>query len=114
MHKVKESLTQPEKEWVFQKATSGLPRSFSTEIKAGMTEEAIETALKSVLGIFGGSCGPNQFWISHQGAGLKIWGSRGSHNHVLDAPLFAGKATIAMARYIYGIKDPGDKQLQLL
>jgi hypothetical protein len=28
-------------------------------------------------------------------------------------PTFEGKATIVMARHIYGIKDPADKQLAL-
>ena len=106
MVKVQNPLTQTEKEWVL-KETSGLPRFFSAETKAGMIDKALEKALKSVLGIFGGSGGPEQLWVSHQGAGLKIWRSRGVHNHVLDAPLFAGKTTVAMAQYAYGIRNPG-------
>lgn len=51
MVKVQNPLTQTEKEWVL-KETSGLPRFFSAETKAGMTDEALEKALKSVLGIF--------------------------------------------------------------
>jgi len=32
---------------------------------------------------------------------------------VLEKPLFAGAATIAKAREVYGITDPNDKQLNL-
>jgi hypothetical protein len=32
---------------------------------------------------------------------------------VQDKPLFAGRATIAMAREVYGIRDPSDRQASL-
>lgn len=108
-----EPLTQCEKEEVFRQATSGLVRFHSAEIKAGMTDEALEAALKRVLGIFGGSGGPDILSITYQGAGLKIWGGRETLNHVLDPPLFAGQATVQMARYLYGISDPDDMQMSL-
>jgi hypothetical protein len=51
--------------------------------------------------------------ISYQGSGLKIWVDRciGSHR---GKPILAGAATVAMARAVYGIKDPTDRQMTLL
>lgn len=46
--------------------------------------------------------------------GLKIWGSWQGINHVQDRPLFEGRATIAMAREVYGIRDPADRQMSFL
>ena len=35
-------------------------------------------------------------------------------NLVTDAPLFAGEATMRMARELYGIRDPAERQLSML
>ena len=35
-------------------------------------------------------------------------------NHVTEKPLFQGRKTLAMARYVYGIADPDDGQMSLL
>lgn len=51
---------------------------------------------------------------AYQGAGLKIWISWEVHNHVTMKPTLAGESTIAMARLIYGLKDPADRQMLLL
>jgi len=51
--------TRADKEWVFRKATSGLPHHHSKEIAAGMTDTELESKLISVLGVFGGSYGPD-------------------------------------------------------
>lgn len=45
--------------------------------------------------------------------GLRIWGGRDVVNHVLEKPLFARAATIAMARDVFGIPDPENDQLSL-
>ncbi|NOX73861.1 MAG: hypothetical protein GXP03_09655, partial [Alphaproteobacteria bacterium] len=66
-----------------------------------MSDDDLAQALQTTLGIFGGSGGPNQLSITYQGSGLKIWASWHVHNHVAEKPLFAGKATIAMARLVY-------------
>jgi len=57
----------------------------------------------------GGSCGPSELDIAHQRAGLKIWASWAGINHVLDAPLFEGNATMAMAGEVFGIFNPDDQ-----
>ena len=62
----------------------------------------------------GGSGGPDSFSISYQGAGLKIWASWEGINLVTDKPIFESRATIAMARHVYGIPNPDDRQLSLL
>ena len=49
----------------------------------------------------------------YQGAGLRIWASRSAPNIVTDPPLFEGRATIAMARQVYGIRNSAGRQLPL-
>ena len=107
-------LSEADKEMIFRKATASFPRKYVTAIENGMSDVDLETALKSVLGIFGGSGGPDQPSIAYSGSGLRIWGSWNQVNSVLDKPLFAGKQTIAMARQVYAIADPDDAQMRLI
>jgi len=109
-------LTHDEKLWVFRKATNGFAGSNERWIERavrGMTDDELAEALAFELGIMGGSCGPDCISIAFQGAGLKIWASWSHPNIVRDTPIFAGKATIAMAREVYGIPDPSDRQITL-
>ena len=43
----------------------------------------------------------------HRGPGQSVV------NHVSEKPLFQGKATIAMARLVYKISDPNNRQMEL-
>jgi hypothetical protein len=106
-------LTQEDKELAFRKATTSFPKRYADQITAGMSDEDLLKALQATLGIFGGSGGPKQLSISYQGSGLKIWASWHVHNHVAENPLLSGKATIAMAREVFGIADPEDGQMRL-
>lgn len=106
-------LTEADKEMIFRKATASLPVRYAAAIEKGMSDADLETALKSILGIFGGSGGPDQPSIAFSGSGLKIWGSWKTVNSVRDKPLFAGSQTIAMARQVYAIADPDDAQMRL-
>jgi len=107
------ALTEADKVMIFKLATASLPRRYREAIKTGMSNEELSNALQSVLGIFGGSGGPGRPSISFTGSGLRIWGGWRTVNHVSEKPLFSGKATIAMARQVYGIKDPNNKQMDL-
>lgn len=107
------TLTYADKVAAFQAATSAFARRFANRFAAGMTDAELGDALRDSLGIFGGRGGPGQVHLTWQGAGLKIWASWRIHNHVQEAPIFAGKATIAMAREVYGIPDYGNPQLPL-
>ena len=107
------SLTEADKVMIFKLATASLPRRYGNAIKSGMSDEEVSNALQSVLGIFGGSGGPDRPSISFAGSGLRIWGAWHIVNHVTEKPLFAGQATIGMARTVYKIKDPKDDQLAL-
>lgn len=78
-----------------------------------MTDAELAEALAFELGIFGGLGGPDQLSLTFQGAGLKIWISWETHNHVTMKPTFEGKTSIALARLVYGISDPADPQLAL-
>lgn len=106
-------LTQEDKENVFRIATRSLPARYSKEIAAGMTDEELISALEQVLGIFGGSDGPDRLSVTHKGAGLKIWGGWHIVNHVTEVPLLQGKQSLAMARLLYGITDPANLQMDL-
>ena len=107
------ALNQSEREEVFRRATSSLVTRYAEQIKKGMTDDELSTTLKDCLGTFGGSGGPDRLSVSHQGAGLKIWGAHHSLNHVIEKPLFAGKQTINMAREMYSIPDPNNNQMNL-
>ena len=78
-----------------------------------MNDKDLEAALEHSLGIFGATGSRDSLHVTYKGAGLKIWGGWHIVNHVQDAPLFQGKATVAMAREVYGIADPEDGQLSL-
>ena len=106
-------LKQEDKELAFRNATVSFPRQYADQIVTGMTDDELSQALQATLGIFGGSGGPDQLNVTHKGSGLKIWASWHVHNHVAEKPLFAGKATIAMAREVYGVADPEDGQMRL-
>ena len=109
-------ITQDEKLEAFKRATRGFTghaQRWMKHAQTGLTDEELADALKYELGIFGGSGGPDTIGISFQGAGLKIWASWGSHNHVQDTPIFQGKQTMEMARSVYGIHNPHDMQMSL-
>ena len=109
-------LTKEERRAGFLKATrsmSGAAKRWKQRAASGLSDADLVDALTFELGIFGGCSGPGQLSLSYQGAGLKIWISHDVINHREVKPTFSGKATIAMAREVYGIHDPGDSQLTL-
>ena len=109
-------LTDTDKREGFIHATggfSGAKRRWAERAARGMIDAELAEALAFELGIFGGSCGPGALWLTFQGAGLKIWIYWEIQNHVTTRPTFAGSSTIAMARLVYGIKDPSNLQLAL-
>ena len=109
-------LKPEEIEYAFRKATSGFAggrERWAERAARGMTDEELAEALKHEIGIFGGQCGPGMLGISYQGSGLKIWADRGIGRYTCR-PILAGAATVAMARMVYGIRNPDDKQMSLL
>ena len=109
-------LCTDDKLYAFKRATGGIERSvkrWAERASTGLTDEELADALAYEIGIFGGSCGPGEIYLIYQRAGLKIWAGWESLNHVTDPPLFEGRATIAMAREVYGIRDPSDTQYSL-
>lgn len=101
----------------FLKATgafSGASRRWADRAQTGLSDGDLAQALAFELGIMGGSGGPDVLSIAYQGAGLKIWASWESINLVRDRPVYEGRGTIAMARQVFGVRDPEDRQLTLL
>lgn len=106
------TLTAQERREVFLRATRCFATWYKEQIERGMTDAELEAALAKALGV-GGSGGPNMLSVSHNGAGLRIWGGWEHPNVVQDAPLFAGRVTLMMAREVYVIKDPDAAQMAL-
>ena len=106
-------ITQADKIEAFKAATSSLVHWYGDQLRAGMTDEQLEDALGRALGIMGGRGGPDCISVAYQGAGLKIWASWSYPNIVTDRPLFQGRATVSMAREIYRIPDPANRQQSL-
>lgn len=115
---MKKPLTHHDKEAAFEAATcsySGAKARWVERAKTGLTDEELEEALKYELGIAGGSSGCSaRPAIHYQGAGLRIWADWDWPNSCIDKPILAGKRTIEMARYVFGIREPNEKQMELL
>jgi hypothetical protein len=111
-------LTADDKRIAFLRATrsmSGAAGRWKQRAATGMTDEQLAEALRYELGIFGGSsAGKDCPALTYQGNGLKIWANWEIVNHVTTPPTFQGAHTIAMARVVYGIRHPDDRQLSLL
>lgn len=105
-------LSQADELAIFRDATSALARWYADELNAGMTDMQLGDALARVLGIAGGKSGPGKPDVWYKGAGLKIWGGW-EYAGIRGKPLFQGAATIAMARSVYRISDPTERQLAL-
>ena len=114
---VPRKLTEEDRISGFRKATSGMGKAskrWQKRAAKGMTDAELAEALAFEIGIMGGSGGPDMLSLSYQGAGLKIWISWETQNTHKAKPTYAGKTTIAMARMVYGVRDPADVQLVLL
>lgn len=100
----------------FGKATCGVAGAvnrWKERAAKGMSDAELAAALAYEIGIFGGSGGPDGLCLTYQAAGLKIWISWEIQNTHEQSPIFQGAGTVAMARIVYGIRDPADKQLAL-
>ncbi len=109
-------LSREEVEYAFRIATRGVGggiERWDERAAKGMTNDELAEALKQEIGIFGGQGGPFMLGISYQGNGLKIWADR-SIGSLTRKPILAGASTVSMARTVYGIRDPNDKQMSLL
>lgn len=106
------SLTDADKLHIFCTVTRGFARRHSPAFGRGMTDDDLANALGDAFGIMGGRAAPDEPYIVYQGAGLKIWGGW-TYQTPRDRPIFTGAATIAMARRVYGIADPSERQLAL-
>ena len=106
-------LTEAEMQSGFRSATAALPKWFAKDVERGMTDEQLGEALKKCLGIWGGTGGPGLPWTEYTGSGIKIWVAREIGDMRGKPPLFKGAETISMARKVYRIADPAQKQMAL-
>lgn len=113
-------LTPIEIQAVFQDATlsfEGAINRWYRDAQEGRTDEQLIQRLRTELGDYGGQsqCGPTaDITIEYTAEGLRIWASRDGLSRHTKKPVLEGKATLAMARLIYAIKDPSSGQLSLL
>jgi hypothetical protein len=109
-------LTEDDRRTGFMLATGGFSRSkerWQERAATGLTDEQLAEALAYEIGEWGGSASPDGLCLTYQRSGLKIWISWEIENTHQTPPVFQGAATIAMARTVYGIRNPADKQLAL-
>jgi hypothetical protein len=110
------AITEAERVAGFRKATSGTAGAaarWQERAAKGMSNDELAKALAYEIGSFGGSGGPDSLCLTYQAAGLKILIGWEIGNTREQPPTIQGQATVAMARELYGIKDPADKQLAL-
>ena len=97
----------------FKACTRSFPERYRAQIAAGMTDAELARALDEVIGILGGASARTEIpAIAYKGAGLKTWASWDSPD-MRDRPIFAGEATVALARQLYAIPNPSDMQMRL-
>ncbi|HYM78118.1 MAG TPA: hypothetical protein VE377_19235 [Candidatus Dormibacteraeota bacterium] len=110
-------LSQEEKLRAFRKATcsmEGAADRWAQRAARGLTDDELTHALRYELGIYGGCSAYRDCpALTFQANGLKIWAAWEWPNHVKDKPLFQGRTTMDMARQVYGIRNPENKQLAL-
>ncbi len=97
----------------FTLATAGFASRYGEGGFEPMNDATLAVRLEMALGLFGGRSGPDGMYISYKGAGLKIWISRGMLNPYRMTPTVQGMKTVRLARQVYGIADPDDRQLAL-
>lgn len=102
---------------VFRKATGGMEGSgdrWAKRATQGMTDDELITALKWEMGEYCGWCGPDSISGCSQKSGLRIWASWNTVSPERETkPIYLGMSTVRMAREVYGVKDPTDKQMDL-
>jgi len=89
----------------------GAPSRWTERATRGLTDEQLAEAIKYEFGEMGSHCG-ERVGVTYQGAGLKVWADRciGSRR---NEPIVEGQAAVRLAREIYGIPDPEDRQGRL-
>ena len=110
-------LSSEEKRRTFIRATSGMSGAaerWKERAAKGMSDEQLAAALAYELGIEGGASSRKDVPAYHvKGAGLQIWISWDFPRCHQEKPTFKGSDTVAMARQVYGIRNPEDKQMDL-
>ena len=81
--------------------------------KRGLNDIDLSEAVRYELGIEGYSGCRDSLKVWNRGAGLKIWASWDSINTYEQKPIFEGNQTIAIARHVFAIPNPDDKQMSL-
>jgi hypothetical protein len=89
----------------------GAPKRWAERVGTGQTDDQLARALEYEFGAMGG-CSRHDIGVTYQGNGLKLWADRciGSRS---QPPILEGQATVRLAREVYGIADPEEKQMGL-
>jgi len=111
---IDETLSDDEKARALRLAAEsveGAKTRWAERIASGQTNEQLARALEYEFGEMGG-CSSENIGVTYQRSGLKIWADHciGSRSR---PPILEGAATLRLAREVYGISDPDEKQGRL-
>ncbi len=109
-------LTEEDKKQAFIRAvtnTTGAKDRWQERVETGLNDQDLHDALRRELGIAGGGGCRDSVKVEYEGSGLKIWASWQGVMPCIDAPIFEGRHTIAIARLVFGIPNPDDQQMSL-
>ena len=89
----------------------GAKERWAERAASGQTDEQLMRALEYEFGAMGG-CSRDDIGVTYQSNGLKLWVDRciGSRS---QPPILEVQATLRLAREVYGIADPEERQGRL-
>jgi len=106
-------LTPADRLTAFKQATSCFKAWFGKDGFQPMDDLELTAALEMAFSPYSGSCGPDRMHVTAMAAGLRIWASWDIHNPYQTQPIFQGRETLMMAREVYGVADPAERQMSL-
>ena len=98
------TLTPADELAAFEAATCGLLEYYGPYLGRGMTDAQLVGALWTCLGTFDRQRATRTVpAIAYTSEGLQIWASWRPPNPATDRPIFRGRRTLLMARWVYAI-----------
>jgi hypothetical protein len=107
-------LTDGDRVEAFRLATTGFERAaerWQAAANRGLTDEQLAQMLSDEIGMFGCRRSVVGLNVEFQRTGLR--GTWESTVRTTNPPIYQGDATVRMARVVYGIAEPGMRQLDL-
>jgi hypothetical protein len=109
-------LTDADRIEAFRLATTGFESAaerWEAAAKRGVNDDEPAEMLRFEIGIFGCRSSQEGLNVEFQGAALRIWATWESTARTKYPPIFQGNGTVRMARRVYGVADPRQRQMSL-